>query len=281
MTTTTTTLERPRIATPAEWLAARKALLKKEKELTHLRDALAAERQALPWVRVEKNYVFDASGGKKSLADLFDGRSQLAVYHLMFGPDWAEACPSCSMIADSFDGAVVHIAQRDVSFAAISRAQLPKIEAFKARMDWRFPWVSSHDTSFNQDFRVSFTKEQLAAGNCYNFGTSGHPGEEAPGLSFFAKDESGTVFHTYSSFGRGVEDILPVYAFLDRAPRGRNEADLPFSMAWVRHHDRYKDGRLADADRPYWPAFEAEDPAPAKRSAAAKADSSCCHGENH
>jgi len=278
---TTTTLERPCIATPAEWLAARKALLKKEKELTHLRDSLAAERRALPWVRVEKNYVFDAPGGKKSLADLFDGRSQLAVYHFMFGPDWAEGCPSCSMVADGFDGSIVHIAQRDVSFAAISRARLPKIEAFKQRMGWRFPWVSSHDTSFNRDFRVSFTKEELAAGNCYNFGTASHPGEEAPGLSFFAKDESGTAFHTYSSFGRGVEDILPVYTFLDRAPKGRNEDGLPFSMAWVRHHDRYADGYLADADRPYWPTFEAEDPAPAKRSAAAKADSSCCHGENH
>jgi predicted dithiol-disulfide oxidoreductase (DUF899 family) len=278
---TNTTLERPRIATPAEWLAARKALLKKEKELTHLKDALSAERQALPWVRIETNYVFDAPGGKKTLADLFEGRSQLAVYHLMFGPDWAEACPSCSMIADSFDGAIVHLAQRDVSFAAISRARLPKIETFKKRMGWRFPWVSSHDTSFNRDFRVSFTKEELAAGNCYNFGTASHPGEEAPGLSFFAKDESGTVLHTYSSFGRGVEDILPVYALLDRAPKGRHEDDLPFTMAWVRHHDRYADGRLADAGRPYWPAFEAEDPAPAKRSAAAaKADSSCCHGEN-
>jgi len=278
---TNTTLERPRIATHADWLAARKALLKKEKELTHLRDALAAERQALPWVRVEKNYLFDTPAGKKSLADLFDGRSQLAIYHFMFGPDWAEGCPSCSMVADGFEGAIVHLVQRDVSFAAISRAPLPKIEAFKKRMGWRFSWVSSHDTSFNRDFRVSFTKEELAAGNCYNFGTASHPGEEAPGLSFFAKDESGTVFHTYSSFGRGVEDIFPVYAFLDRAPRGRNEDALPFTMAWVRHHDRYADGRLADADRPYWPAFEAEDSAPAKRSAAAKANSSCCHGENH
>src|SRR3981189_2018012 len=140
---TTTTLERPRIATPAEWLAARKAPLKKEKELTRLRDSLAAERRALPWVRVEKNYVFDALGGKKSLADLFDGRSQLAVYHFIFGPNWAEGCPSCSMVADGFGGFIVHIAQRDVSFAAISRAPLPKIEAFKKRMGWRFPRVSS------------------------------------------------------------------------------------------------------------------------------------------
>ncbi len=278
---TTTTLERPRIATPAEWLAARKALLKKEKELTRQKDALSAERRALPWVRVEKNYVFDAPGGKKSLAELFDGRNQLAVYHFMFGPDWAEGCPSCSMIADGFDSTNVHLAQRDVTLTAISRARLPQIEAFKKRMGWRFPWVSSHDTSFNRDFRVSFTREEMAAGNDYNFGTTVHPSDEAPGLSFFAKDESGNVFHTYSSYGRGVDEFLNVYNILDRAPMGRNEAGLPFPMAWVRHHDRYVDGHLADADRPYWPAFDAADPGPAKRSAVAKADSSCCHGENH
>ncbi len=278
---TTTTLERPRIATPAEWLAARKALLKKEKELTRQKDALSAERRALPWVRVDKNYIFDAPGGKKSLADLFDGRSQLAVYHFMFGPDWAEGCPSCSMVADGFDAAAVHLAQRDVSFAAISRARLPQIEVFKQRMGWRFPWVSSHDASFNRDFRVTFTKEELAAGKCYNFGTSGFPGQEAPGLSSFAMDASGTVYHTYSSFGRGVEELLGVYAFLDRSPMGRHEEGLPFPMAWVRHHDRYADGHLADADRPYWPAFDMEDPGPVKRPAVAKADSSCCHGENH
>jgi predicted dithiol-disulfide oxidoreductase (DUF899 family) len=277
---TTTTLERPGIATPAEWLAARKALLKKEKELTRQKDALSAERRALPWVRVEKNYLFDAAGGKKSLAELFDGRSQLAVYHFMFGPDWAEGCPSCSMIADSIGATPVHLAQRDVTFTVVSRARLPQIEVFKQRMGWRFPWVSSYDTSFNRDFRVSFTKEELAAGKCYNFGTSGFPGEEAPGLSFFAKDESGTVYHTYSSFGRGVEELAGVYNVLDRAPMGRNEDGLPFPMAWVRHHDRYADGHLADADRPYWPAFDAEDPGPAKRSAAAKADASCCAHEN-
>jgi predicted dithiol-disulfide oxidoreductase (DUF899 family) len=278
---TTTTLERPRIATPAEWLVASKALLKKEKELTRQKDALSAERRALPWVRVETNYIFDAPGGKKSLAELFDGRSQLAVYHFMFGPDWAEGCPSCSMIADSIGDTPVHLAQRDVTFTAVSRARLPQIEVFKQRMGWRFPWVSSYDTSFNRDFRVSFTKEELAAGHCYNFGTSGFPSDEAPGLSFFAKDESGTVYHTYSSFGRGVEELVGAYNVLDRAPMGRHEEGLPFPMAWVRHHDRYADGRLADADRPYWPAFDAEDPGPAKRSAGAKADSSCCHGENH
>jgi len=278
---TNATLERPRIATPADWLAARKALLKKEKELTHLRDTLAAERQALPWVRVEKELPLRYARGKeiprgplrwplatrrlplhvrsrlgRGLPELLDGRRRIRRLY----------CAHCAARC---------IVRRDFPRA------LPKIEAFKKRMGWRFSWVSSHDTSFNRDFKVTFTKEELAAGNCYNFGTATHPGEEAPGLSFFAKDESETVFHTYSTFGRGVEDILPVYPFLDRAPKGRNEAGLPFSMAWVRHHDRYADGRLADADRPYWPAFELEDSAPAKRSAAAKADSSCCHGETH
>lgn len=278
---TNATLERHQIASPAQWLAARKKLLAREKELTHLRDAIAAERQALPWVRIEKNYSFDTPTGKKSLADLFDGRNQLAVYHFMFGPDWAEGCPSCSMAADGFDAANIHLMQLDVTFTAISRAPLAKIEAFKKRMGWRFPWASSHNTTFNQDFRVSFTKEELPAGNIYNFGTSGHPSEEAPGLSIFAKDTSGNVYHTYSSYGRGTEELLGAYFFLDRVPKGRDEDALPFSMAWVRHHDRYADGRLADADKPYWPAFDAESPAPAKRSAAAKADSSCCSHENH
>jgi len=263
---TATTLERPRIATPADWLAARKALLKKEKELTHLRDAIAAERQALPWVRVEKNYIFDAPGGKKTLAELFDGRSQLAVYHFMFGPDWAEGCPSCSMVADGFDGARPHLLQRDVTFSAISRAPLSKLESFKTRMGWRFPWASSSGNTFNQDFRVSFTKEELASDKIYNYGTVGFPAEEAPGLSVFAKDPSGNVYHTYSTFGRGLEELLGVYFFLDRVPKGRDEADVkPHPMGWVRHHDKY--------------------PAPATGksalASAAKADAGCCHGENH
>jgi len=266
---TNTTLERPRIATPADWLAARKALLKKEKELTHLRDALAAERQALPWVRVEKNYLFDTPTGKKSLADLFDGRSQLAIYHFMFGPDWAEGCPSCSMVGDGIDGALPHLLQRDVTFSAISRAPLPKIESFKTRMGWRFPWASSSGNTFNQDFRVSFTQEELASGKIYNYGTVGFPSEEAPGFSVFAKDPSGNVYHTYSTFGRGLEELLGVYFFLDRVPNGRNEAEVkPHPMGWVRHHDKY-------------PAPAAGNSAEPARAAAAKADTNCCHGENH
>jgi predicted dithiol-disulfide oxidoreductase (DUF899 family) len=266
---TTTTLERPRIATPADWLAARKALLKKEKELTHLRDALALERQALPWVRVEKKYVFDAPGEKKSLADLFDGRSQLAVYHFMFGPEWPQGCSSCSMVGDGIDGVLPHLLQRDVTFTAISRAPLPKLEAFKSRMGWRFPWASSSANTFNQDFRVSFTQEELASGKIYNYGTVGFPSEEAPGLSIFAKDPSGNVYHTYSTFGRGLEELLGVYFFLDRVPKGRDEAGMkPNPMAWVRHHDKY-------------PAPQAGNSSESARAAAAKPDSGCCHGENH
>jgi predicted dithiol-disulfide oxidoreductase (DUF899 family) len=228
-----------KIVSRAEWLAARKKLLVKEKELTHMRDALSEERRALPWVRIEEDYRFDTPDGKKSLAELFDGRSQLAVYHFMFGPDWKEGCPSCSMAGDGFDGANMHLAQRDVTFTAISRAPLAQLEAFKKRMGWHFPWASSHGNSFNHDFKVSFTKEELAAGKCYNFGTVDFPAEEAPGLSMFYKDASRQVFHTYSTFGRGLDELLGLYYFLDRAPKGRDEESLPHPMAWVRHHDRY------------------------------------------
>ena len=203
---TIATLEQSKVVSPADWLAARKKLLAREKEYTHLRDALAVERQALPWVRVEKNYTFDTPAGRKSLADLFDGHSQLAVYHFMFGADWPEGCPSCSMIGDGIDGVLPHLLQRDVSFTAVSRAPLAKLQAFQQRMGWRFPWASAHDTTFNQDFRVSFTKEELASGKPYNFGTVGFPAEEAPGFSAFAKDPSGNVYHTYSTYGRGLEE---------------------------------------------------------------------------
>jgi len=266
---TTTTLERPRIATPADWLTARKALLAKEKELTHLRDVLAAERQALPWVRVEKNYLFDTSAGKRSLADLFDGSSQLAVYHFMFGPEWPEGCSSCSMVSDGFDGVLPHLLQRDVTFTAISRAPLPKIESFKSRMGWRFPWASSSGNTFNQDFRVSFTTEELASGKIYKYATVGFPREEAPGFSVFAKDPSGNVYHTYSTFGRGLEELLGVYYFLDRVPNGRNEADVkPHPMGWVRHHDKYPTSTTGKSPQ-------------SAQASAAKADAGCCHNENH
>ena len=267
----TTTLQMHPVVSPAEWLVARRQLLTREKEYTHLRDALAAERQALPWVKVEKSYTFDAPVGRKSLSELFEGRSQLAVYHFMFGPDWPEGCPSCSMAGDGFDGVLPHLNQRDVSFTAISRAALPKIEAFKARMGWRFPWASSLLTTFNQDFRVSFTPEQLASGKVYNYETVGFPAEEAPGFSVFAKDGLGNVFHTYSTFGRGLEELLGVYFFLDRVPKGRDESEVkPHPMGWVRHHDKYAQAEVVGSEQPLRAA-----------AAAAKAEGGCCHGEKH
>src|SRR5882757_4026517 len=251
----TSMIENPKIVSRDEWLATRKKLLAKEKQLTRERDALAAERRQLPWVKVENNYVFSGPNGKVTLADLFDSKSQLIIYHFMFGPEWNEGCPSCSFNMDHTDGALVHLAQRDVSFAAISRAPYPKIAAFKKRMGWRFNWVSSNGGDFNRDYHVVFTKEELAKGEVdYNFGMNKFPSEEAPGISVFYKDENGDIFHTYSAYARGTENVVNTYNYLDLVPKGRDEEGLYFPMAWVRHHDRYEDGRLADADRPYWPA---------------------------
>ena len=248
-----------KVASREEWSKARQELLAKEKKLTHERDALAAERRALPWVKVEKNYVFDSPSGKKTLAELFDGRSQLIIYHFMFGPDWKEGCPSCSFNMDHTDGALVHLAQRDVSFAAVSRAPLAKIEPFKKRMGWKFNWVSSYGTDFNYDYHASFTPEQIAQGKVeYNFDLVAFPSAEAPGVSVFYKDNDGNIFHTYSAYARGSENTMNTYNYLDYVPKGRDEDNLPFTMSWVRHHDRYADGRLADADRPYWPAVARE-----------------------
>ena len=235
------TLTQHEIVSPETWLAARKSLLQKEKEFTRLRDELSRQRRELPWEKVEKNYVFEGPAGKEALADLFGGHSQLIVYHFMFGPDWPEGCPSCSMVADHFGGSLVHLAQRDVNLVAVSRARRPQIEAFQKRMGWSFKWVSSYETDFNRDSRVSFTKDELAPGNKpYNYGSSEFPSDEAPGVSVFYKDSSGEIFHTYSAYARGVEELLGVYRFLDFAPKGRDEDNLPFPMAWVRHHDRYE-----------------------------------------
>jgi len=229
------------IVSPENWIAMRKELLKKEKEFTRLGDQLSAEKRKLPWVKVEKEYVFDGPNGKETLADLFSGRSQLVVYHFMFGPEWEEGCPTCSLVADNFDGNVVHLAHRDVTLAVVSRARLPQIEAFKKRMGWRFKWVSSYGSDFNHDYRVSFTNEEMANGDYYNYDTSGFPREEAPGISVFYKDETGDVFHTYSSYARGPEFLIGAYSYLDLVPKGRDENALPFTMAWIRHHDRYTD----------------------------------------
>ena len=251
----TRTVDNPKVVSREQWLAARKRLLAKEKQLTRERDAVAAERRQLPWVKVEKNYEFDSSGGSKALAGLFDGRSQLIIYHFMFGPEWQEGCPSCSFNMDHTDGALVHLAQRDVSFAAVSRAPLDKIDRFKKRMGWKFTWVSSYGTDFNHDFQASFTPEEMAKGRVeYNFDLVQFPSAEAPGISVFYKDQDGNIFHTYSAYARGTENTVNTYNYLDYVPKGRDEEGLPFTMSWLRHHDRYDDGYLADADRPYWPS---------------------------
>jgi predicted dithiol-disulfide oxidoreductase (DUF899 family) len=254
MKMSTRTVNNPKVVSREEWLVSRKKLLAKEKQLTRQRDVLAIERRQLPWVKVEKNYVFDSLRGKKTLADLFADRSQLIVYHFMFGPDWQEGCPSCSFNMDHTDGALVHLAQRDVSFAAVSRAPVAKIEAFKKRMGWKFPWFSSYETEFNYDFQASFAPEQLAKGKVeYNYELTEFPSAEAPGVSVFYKEKDGNIFHTYSAYARGSENTINTYNYLDLVPKGRDEDSLPFTMAWLRHHDRYETGHLADADRPYWP----------------------------
>ena len=220
-----------------QWVTERKKLLGREKELTHLRDQVARERRALPWARIDKSYTFDTSEGKRGLGDLFEGRRQLLVQHFMLAPDWEEGCSSCSYMADHIDGMLVHLAARDVTFVAISRAPLAVIEAFRRRMGWKFKWVSSFGTDFNYDFHVSFTekaKEQVY----YNYGTVPFECEELPGISAFYKDDAGVVFHTYSTYRRGVEAMMGTYNLLDLTSMGRNEGDGP--MAWVRYHDRYE-----------------------------------------
>jgi predicted dithiol-disulfide oxidoreductase (DUF899 family) len=236
-----------RVVSQEEWLAARKALLLEEKEATHLRDKINAERLALPWVKVEKEYVFDTPKGKKSLAELFEGRSQLVVYHFMLGPGWAAGCPGCSFLSDHLDGALPHLEHHDVTLVAVSRAPLAEIEAYRRRMGWSFPWASSSGSDFNYDYNVSFTKEDLASGKIfYNFAETpvpaGSSGTEQPGLSAFFKDENGEIFHTYSSYARGNEEWIGTLMILDRAPKGRNESK---TMDFVRRHDEYEDAPKA------------------------------------
>jgi len=230
------------IVSPEDWLSDRKSLLEQEKAFTRARGALSAARPALPWTRVEKDYVFTAPDGRKSLADLFDGRDQLMVYHFMLGPDWKQGCKACSYLADHFDPAVIHLAHRDVSFVSVSRAPLDQIIPFKERMGWSFPWVSSFESDFNRDFHVSFDQAEMDAGEIYyNYRQTSFPEAEAPGLSVFAKGDDGAVYHTYSTYGRGLDIFITAYNFLDHAPKGRDEQDLPYGMDWVRHHDRYDD----------------------------------------
>jgi len=223
-----------------EWLIARKAHLAKEKEFSRARDELARQRRDLPWVKVDKSYVFDGPKGKVTLADLFGGRSQLIIYHFMLGPGWEQGCPSCSFLADHFDGAAVHLAQRDVTLVVVSRAPLQEIEAFKERMGWRFKWVSSHGNDFNHDYHVSFTSDERAQGTVsYNYDVQDFPSEEAPGISVFHKDDKGEVFHTYSCYARGLDMLNVAYHYMDLAPKGRDEDRLPRPTAWLRRHDQY------------------------------------------
>jgi predicted dithiol-disulfide oxidoreductase (DUF899 family) len=239
------------------WVAERRALLAHEKQLTRLTDQIASERRALPWVRIDKNYVFDTTEGPRTLAELFEGRRQLLVQHFMFGPGWEQGCPSCSFMADHTDGMTVHLAHRDTTFVAISRAPLAEIQRFRRRMGWQFKWVSSNANDFNFDFGVSFTPEEKAKGEVtYNYGTQPFESEELPGISVFYKGDAGDVFHTYSTYRRGVEEMMGTYNLLDLTPKGRDEENLSFTMAWIRHHDRYE-------------------PAPAAKQAAAAG--SCCH----
>jgi predicted dithiol-disulfide oxidoreductase (DUF899 family) len=229
-----------KVVSHEDWLAARKEHLAKEKEFSRLRDDLSRQRRELPWEKVEKPYVFEGLKGQQTFADLFDGRSQLIVYHFMLGPGWSEGCKSCSLIADHFDGITVHLANRDVTLAAVSRAPLAEIEAFRKRMGWRFPWLSSFGSDFNYDYHVSFTKEEMAGGMVdYNYKTGPFPSDEAPGASVFLRDGAGDIFHTYSSYARGLDMLMGVYHFLDIVPKGRDEEGLHNGMAWVRHHDRY------------------------------------------
>lgn len=230
-----------------EWLKARQALLAMEKEETRLRDKVRTERQALPWVRVEKTYTFDTPAGKKTLADLFDGRSQLMVYHFMFGPDWEAGCPGCSFVGDHVDGMLPHLNHHDVTFVCVSRAPLDKIEAYKKRMGWKFPWFSSFGSDFNFDYHVSFTKEELARGKVYyNYRetASEDAHDELPGMSAFFRDDDGAVYHTYSEYSRGGEELLGTLMTLDRAPKGRNETG---TLSFVKRKDEYEDAPKAQS----------------------------------
>lgn len=225
-----------------EWLAARKEHLAREKEFSRLRDELSRQRRELPWVRVDAEYTFHTPVGPRTLGELFNGRSQLIIYHFMFGPDWAQGCPSCSFWADNFNGVDVHLAHRDITLICVSRAPLATLLRYRERMGWTFEWVSSLGSDFNADFGVSFTPEELASGDMrYNYGEKGFPSREAPGISVFSRDGDGQVFHTYSTYARGLDMMNGAYHYMDLAPRGRDEDGLPYPMAWLRRRDQYED----------------------------------------
>jgi predicted dithiol-disulfide oxidoreductase (DUF899 family) len=249
-----------RIVSRQDWLQERKALLAEEKQMTRLRDTLSEKRRGLPWVRIENDYVFDTPDGRKTLSDLFDGRSQLIVKHFMLAPGQTDPCVGCSFEVDHIHGVLMHIEHHDVSYVAIARAPLAEIEAVKRRMNWHFRWVSSFGSDFNYDFGVSFTPEQMSAGKAvYNYSETDVPLEDLSGLSVFYKDKSGAIFHTYSAFGRGAEEVLGAYMYLDLTPKGRNENGPNFDLTdWARHHDRYGvDGYVNATGR--WVAAENAD----------------------
>jgi len=270
MATTTAEMKQTKVVSQAEWLAARKEFLIKEKEFTRLRDELSRQRRELPWEKIEKGYDFEGPNGRLALADLFGGRSQLVIYHFMLGPGWKEGCPSCSFISDQFDSMAIHLAHRDVTLAAVSHAPLAEIEVFKKRMGWRFPWYSSFASDFNYDYQVSLKpEEQGSAEVYYNYEMTEFPPDERPGLSVFFKDESGEIFHTYSTYARGLDHLVGTYNFLDLVPKGRDEDGLKFGMAWVRHHDKYGDGYVVDPNQPYLQPESVQSKA---------TGSSCCSG---
>jgi len=233
-------MEKHKVVAKDEWIAARKQLLAKEKEFTRLRDQLSEQRRALPWERVEKDYVFEGPKGKETLAQVFDGRSQLVVYHFMFAPEAEIPCKSCSFWADNFNGITAHLNQRDVTFVAISRAPLPKLQAFAKRLGWSFKWLSSAGTDFNYDYNVSFRPDDVGKGAAsYNYRPTETTMADLPGISVFSKDAEGQVFHTYSCYARGVDMLNNAYHYLDLVPKGRDEAGMPHSMAWVKFRDLY------------------------------------------
>jgi len=233
-------VKKPTIVSPQKWLTARLALLRQEKAFDRVRDQLSARRRTLPWVKVDQDYVFTTPAGKKTLAELFAGRGQLIVYHFMLGPDWEEGCRGCSFVSDHFDGAIAHLGARDVTLTAVSSAPLKKLTAFKKRMGWKFPWVSAHGSAFNHDYGVTFAPEEIAAGKVnYNYALRKVGIEELPGLSVFARDKAGNVYHTYSTYARGLDLLIGAYNLLDLVPKGRDE-DAEMPMKWVKHHDRYE-----------------------------------------
>jgi len=253
-------MNQPNVVSRTEWLVARTQLLSREKELTHLRDELSAQRRKLPWVKVDKTYVFDGPDGRETLADLFGGRSQLLVKHFMFGPGWQEGCVGCSFEVDHIEAALVHLDQRDVRFVAISRAPLPEIQVFQQRMGWHFKWLSSFGNDFNYDYHVSFTPDDAARGKVYyNYAMCDFQIDELSGISVFSRDAAGDVYHTYGAYGRGAEEVLGTYMLLDLLPKGREENGPNHNLTdWVRHHDRYGSGGYVDTTGRYQPAGRTE-----------------------